>query len=50
MKHHKENETQKKCYGASQKKVQYHKSGIRQKVQYEKNATREKCNAKKGAT
>ena len=44
MKQHEKNETQKNCYSASRKKVQYEKNAIRKKVQHGKSTRRKKYN------
>ena len=47
MKQHEKDKTQKKCYGASQKKDQDQKSATRKKLQHEKSTICEKCNTEK---
>ena len=44
MKQHEKNETQKNCYSASRKKVQYEKNAIRKKVQHGQSTRRKKYN------
>ena len=47
MKQHEKNKTQKNCYSASRKKVQYEKNAMQKKVQHEQRTRWKKCNMEK---